>query len=109
MAVRDFFQNEDDEDEEAEAEEEMAAEGGRSLREDEEKEGLWRAFSVGDGDGSWRERRRAGPEWSIESALWSVTMSRASAASPASPPRESPPPGGGRDDMASWRRLLDFG
>jgi hypothetical protein len=108
MAVRDFFQNEDDEDEEVEAEEELAAEGGRSLREDEE-EGLWRAFSVGDGDGSWRERRRAGPEWSIESALWSVTMSRASAASPASPPRESPPPGGGRDDMASWRRLLDFG
>jgi hypothetical protein len=102
MAVRDFFQNEDEDEEDEEVE--LAAGGGRSLREEEEAEGLsrgfWRAFSVGDGEGSGRERRRAGPEWSRESALWSVTMSRASAESLASPPRWSPPPRGGRDDMA---------
>jgi hypothetical protein len=117
MAVRDFFQKEDDEDEEEEveaAEELVAAADGRSLRdEEEEKEGLrrglWRGCSVaaGGGEGSGRERRRR-VEGSRESALWSVTMSRARAASPGSPPRWSPPPapapGGKRDDMAGGGR-----
>jgi hypothetical protein len=109
MAVSDFFQKEEEEEEEVEAAEELAADG-RSLRdEEEEKEGLrpglWRGCSVAAGDevGSGRERRRL-VEGSRESALWSVTMSRARAASPASPPRWSPPPTptnrGKRDDMA---------
>jgi hypothetical protein len=105
MAVRDFFQKED-EDEEVEAEEELGVDG-RSLRDDDEEEeglrrGLLRGCSVttGDGEGSGRVRRRW-VEGSRESALWSVTMSRARAASPASPTRwSSPPPWWKRDDMA---------
>lgn len=108
MAVSDFFQKEEeDEEEEVEAEEELAVDG-RSLRDEEEEDekeglsrGLWRGCSVAaeDGEGSGRERRRRA-DGSRESALWSVTMSRARAASPASPPRWSPPPWGKRDDIA---------
>ena len=124
MAVRDFFQKEEveEEEEEVEAVEELTVDG-RSLRDDEEEEekeglsrGLLRGCSVaaGDGEGSGRERRRRA-EGSRESALWSVTMSRARAASPASPPRGwSPPPPpppwwwGKRDDIASGAWALGW-
>ena len=121
MAVRDFFQKEEveEEEDEVEAVEELTVDG-RSLRdeeeEEEEKEGLSRGLlrgcsvAAGDGEGSGRERRRRA-EGSRESALWSVTMSRARAASPASPPRWSPPPPwwwGKRDDIAGGAWALGW-
>lgn len=101
MAVRDFFQKDELEEVEAAAaaeEEEDDEADGRSLRVEEEgfSLGLWRAWLATDGAGSGSERRRREEaEWSRESALWSVTMSRARAASPASPPARSAAPGGG--------------
>lgn len=101
IAVKDFFQNDDedeeDDDEEVETEDEDDAEG-RSLRDDEGLSlGLWRAWST-DGEGSGREERRR-REGSRERAWWSVTMSRARAASPASAARSAAGGGWRRDDM----------
>jgi hypothetical protein len=105
MAVRDFFQKDEEEVVVVVGVEEEEEEGeGRSLRVEEEGLSLGLLWSAADGEGSGSERRRR--EGSRESALWSVTMSRARAASPASAARSAAAGGGRREDMGVERGFL---